>query len=93
MAKYRGDEDRDFVQSKFNTESFPTINVIKGGKATKYESRTAASRRLACARLNWGVRWVALALRGVSCVSRRGWWRFYAVAPAGISTTSLIAIS
>ena len=38
VAKYRGDEDRDFVQSKFNTESFPTINVIKGGKATKYES-------------------------------------------------------
>merc|ERR1719181_1960160 len=38
VAKYRGDEDRDFVSSKFNTESFPTINVIKGGKATKYES-------------------------------------------------------
>ena len=38
VAKYRGDEDRDFVQSNFNTESFPTINVIKGGKATKYES-------------------------------------------------------
>ena len=38
LSKYRGDEDRDFVSSKFNTESFPTINVIKGGKATKYES-------------------------------------------------------
>ena len=37
VAKYRGDEDRDFVQSNFNTEWSPTINVIKGGKATKYE--------------------------------------------------------
>merc|ERR1711924_346143 len=45
VAKYRGDEDRDFVQSKFNTESFPTINVIKGGKGRSTSPRTAASRR------------------------------------------------
>ena len=47
VAKYRGDEDRDFVQSKFNTESFPTINVIKGGKATKYESEDRSVEALA----------------------------------------------
>jgi len=38
VAKYRGDEDREFVKAKYNTASFPTINVIKGGKAIKYES-------------------------------------------------------
>ena len=38
VAKYRGDEDRDFVKAKYNTNSFPTINVIKGGKVIKYES-------------------------------------------------------
>ena len=38
VAKYRGDEDREFVISNFNTESFPTINVLKDGKAVKYES-------------------------------------------------------
>mmetsp|Transcript_12537 Transcript_12537/g.30757 ORF Transcript_12537/g.30757 Transcript_12537/m.30757 type:complete len:446 (+) Transcript_12537:74-1411(+) len=39
VAKYRGDEDRDFVQSTYNTKSFPTINVVtKDGKVIKYES-------------------------------------------------------
>mmetsp|Transcript_18067 Transcript_18067/g.55579 ORF Transcript_18067/g.55579 Transcript_18067/m.55579 type:complete len:428 (-) Transcript_18067:46-1329(-) len=38
VAKYRGDEDRDFVTANFNTESFPTINKIENGVATKYES-------------------------------------------------------
>ena len=45
VAKYRGDEDRDFVAKEFDAKSFPTINLVKGGKATKYESevRTAAA--------------------------------------------------
>jgi phosphoadenylyl-sulfate reductase (thioredoxin) len=38
VYKYRGDEDRDFVSANYNTKSFPTINVVKGGKAIKYES-------------------------------------------------------
>jgi adenylyl-sulfate reductase (glutathione) len=36
---YRGDEDREFVIEQFNTNSFPTVNVIKpDGTAVKYES-------------------------------------------------------
>lgn len=38
VAKYRGDEDRDYVANEFDVKSFPTINVFKGGKMTKYES-------------------------------------------------------
>ena len=39
LYKYRGDEDREFVSSSLNTQSFPTINYIsKDGKVTKYES-------------------------------------------------------
>merc|ERR1711871_1851523 len=39
VAKYRGDEGREFVSSEFGVESFPTINVIaKDGKVTKYSS-------------------------------------------------------
>jgi phosphoadenosine phosphosulfate reductase len=38
VYKYRGDEDREFVKANYNTNSFPTINVVKGGKVTKYES-------------------------------------------------------
>ena len=39
VAKYRGDEDREFVSTEFGVESFPTINVIsKDGKVTKYAS-------------------------------------------------------
>jgi phosphoadenosine phosphosulfate reductase len=45
IAKFRGDEVRDFVGKELNTTSFPTINVVGGGKAVKYESeeRDAAS--------------------------------------------------
>ena len=45
VAKYRGDEDRDYVSKNFNVEAFPTINVVKNGVATKYESedRTPAA--------------------------------------------------
>jgi phosphoadenylyl-sulfate reductase (thioredoxin) len=36
---YRGDEDREFVTANLNTNSFPTVNVIKpDGTAVKYES-------------------------------------------------------
>ena len=36
---YRGDENREFVIDQFNTNSFPTVNVIKpDGTAVKYES-------------------------------------------------------
>mmetsp|Transcript_119250 Transcript_119250/g.210880 ORF Transcript_119250/g.210880 Transcript_119250/m.210880 type:complete len:465 (+) Transcript_119250:100-1494(+) len=39
VAKFRGDEQRSYVQEKLNTESFPTVNVVtKDGKVVKYES-------------------------------------------------------
>jgi len=39
VYKLRGDEIREFVTSEFNTESFPTINVVKpDGTVIKYES-------------------------------------------------------
>ncbi|KAK3287359.1 hypothetical protein CYMTET_5129 [Cymbomonas tetramitiformis] len=47
VAKYRGDEERDFVSAEFNVESFPTINVVSGGTATKYESEERDATSLA----------------------------------------------
>ena len=39
VAKFRGDEERDFVSANLNTESFPTVNVITSdGKVVKYDS-------------------------------------------------------
>jgi phosphoadenosine phosphosulfate reductase len=39
VYKFRGDEERDFVQKELNTQSFPTVNVIKAdGSVIKYES-------------------------------------------------------
>lgn len=39
VFSFRGDEVRDFVQAELNTNSFPTVNVIKpDGTAVKYES-------------------------------------------------------
>jgi phosphoadenosine phosphosulfate reductase len=39
IYSFRGDEERDFVQAELNTNSFPTVNVIKpDGTAVKYES-------------------------------------------------------
>jgi phosphoadenylyl-sulfate reductase (thioredoxin) len=39
VYSFRGDEERDFVQGNLNTESFPTVNVIKAdGTVVKYES-------------------------------------------------------
>lgn len=39
VAKYRGDEDRDFVTTEFNVEAFPTINLVNpDGTLLKYDS-------------------------------------------------------
>jgi phosphoadenylyl-sulfate reductase (thioredoxin) len=39
VYSFRGDEVRDFVTAELNTNSFPTVNVIKpDGTAVKYES-------------------------------------------------------
>lgn len=39
IYSFRGDEVRDFVQAELNTNSFPTVNIIKAdGTAVKYES-------------------------------------------------------
>ena len=39
VYKFRGDEQRDFVSANLNTQSFPTVNVIKAdGTVVKYES-------------------------------------------------------
>jgi len=46
VFKFRGDEVRDFVSETLNTESFPTVNVVKpDGTIVKYESedRTPAA--------------------------------------------------
>jgi len=46
VYKFRGDEQRDFVQAEMNTQSFPTINFIKAdGTPVKYDSeeRTVAA--------------------------------------------------
>ena len=39
VYKFRGDEEREFVQAELNTESFPTVNVVKAdGTVVKYDS-------------------------------------------------------
>mmetsp|Transcript_2399 Transcript_2399/g.3365 ORF Transcript_2399/g.3365 Transcript_2399/m.3365 type:complete len:449 (-) Transcript_2399:87-1433(-) len=39
VYKFRGDEVREFVKENLNTESFPTVNVVKAdGSVVKYES-------------------------------------------------------
>ena len=39
VYKFRGDEEREFVSENLNTESFPTVNVVKAdGSVVKYES-------------------------------------------------------
>jgi len=39
VYSFRGDEEREFVMENLNTNSFPTVNVIKpDGTAVKYES-------------------------------------------------------
>jgi len=45
VAKYRGDEDRDFVGSVYNTKSFPTVNLVTpAGKVIKYECSDPSCR-------------------------------------------------
>ena len=44
VYKFRGDEERDFVQEYLNTESFPTINFIKSdGSVVKYDSEARSA--------------------------------------------------
>jgi len=39
VFKFRGDEVRDFVSAELNTQSFPTVNVVKAdGTVVKYDS-------------------------------------------------------
>lgn len=38
VYKFRGDEQREYVSSKLNTQSFPTINKVSGAKVVKYDS-------------------------------------------------------
>jgi phosphoadenosine phosphosulfate reductase len=38
VYKFRGDEEREFVSANMNTESFPTVNKLSGGKFVKYDS-------------------------------------------------------
>jgi len=39
VYKFRGDEQRDFVAANLNTQSFPTVNIVKAdGSVVKYES-------------------------------------------------------
>eukprot|EP00588_Corethron_pennatum_P011665 CAMPEP_0194280730 /NCGR_PEP_ID=MMETSP0169-20130528/18522_1 /TAXON_ID=218684 /ORGANISM="Corethron pennatum, Strain L29A3" /LENGTH=425 /DNA_ID=CAMNT_0039025571 /DNA_START=62 /DNA_END=1342 /DNA_ORIENTATION=- len=39
VYKFRGDEEREFVEAQLNTSSFPTINVVKpDGTVVKYDS-------------------------------------------------------
>jgi thiol-disulfide isomerase/thioredoxin len=39
VYSFRGDEERQFVMENFNTNSFPTVNVVKpDGSVVKYES-------------------------------------------------------
>eukprot|EP00573_Skeletonema_grethae_P008834 CAMPEP_0201709710 /NCGR_PEP_ID=MMETSP0578-20130828/58245_1 /ASSEMBLY_ACC=CAM_ASM_000663 /TAXON_ID=267565 /ORGANISM="Skeletonema grethea, Strain CCMP 1804" /LENGTH=448 /DNA_ID=CAMNT_0048198697 /DNA_START=62 /DNA_END=1408 /DNA_ORIENTATION=+ len=44
VYKFRGDEERDFVQANMNTESFPTVNFIKAdGSVVKYDSEARSA--------------------------------------------------
>jgi phosphoadenylyl-sulfate reductase (thioredoxin) len=48
VAKYRGDEDREFVGAVYNTKSFPTINIVTPeGKVIKYECSDPSCRTVA----------------------------------------------
>merc|ERR1712070_1155722 len=46
VSKFRGDEVRDFVTGEFNTASFPTINIVGGGEAIKYDSEVRDAETL-----------------------------------------------
>jgi len=46
VAKFRGDQDKAFVEANFNTKTYPTINVVGGGEATKYDSEERVAEAL-----------------------------------------------
>ena len=44
VYKFRGDEERDFVQEHLNTKSFPTVNFVKSdGSVVKYDSEARSA--------------------------------------------------
>merc|ERR1712118_5209 len=46
VYKFRGDEQREFVEANLNTSSFPTINYVGAdGKPVKYDSVCAQCKR------------------------------------------------
>jgi len=47
VYKFRGDEERAFVEAEMNTKSFPTVNYLGGGKAVKYESEDRSVEAMA----------------------------------------------
>eukprot|EP01083_Nonionella_stella_P077628 212067_1 len=48
VYKFRGDEERDFVQANLNTESFPTVNYVKAdGSVVKYDSEARSAEDFA----------------------------------------------
>merc|ERR1711990_1332663 len=48
VYKFRGDEQREFVEANLNTSSFPTINYVGAdGKAIKYESEVRTVEAMA----------------------------------------------
>merc|ERR1719235_461246 len=48
VYKFRGDEQREFVEANLNTSSFPTINyVAKDGTPVKYESEVRTVEAMA----------------------------------------------
>merc|ERR1712094_116826 len=48
VYKFRGDEQREFVEANLNTSSFPTINYVGAdGKPIKYESEVRTVEAMA----------------------------------------------
>merc|ERR1712118_362620 len=48
VYKFRGDEQREFVEANLNTSSFPTVNYVGAdGKAIKYESEVRTVEAMA----------------------------------------------
>ena len=47
VYKFRGDEERAYVEENLNTKSFPTINYLSGGKAVKYDSEDRSVEAMA----------------------------------------------
>lgn len=47
VTKFRGDEEREFIESKLGVKTFPTILSLKNGKYTKYESEDRSKDAMA----------------------------------------------